>query len=134
MASHDEPVEISVDGELIAGRFITPGTLIPGASALYIDTDWDRPKLQLHREQDLVGYRRSFVPAASNQALRACSEFAGDVLADRVAVPRHRPVDGDQQRPRGLQARALVDLPPDGRGGPRPERRGRPTRLYQRRW
>jgi hypothetical protein len=80
MATHDEPVEISVDGELIAGRFITPGTLIPGAPALYIDIDWDRPKMQLHREQELVGYRRSFVPAASNRALRACSEFAGDVL------------------------------------------------------
>ena len=180
MATLDESVEISVDGELIAGRFITPGTLIPGvlfvhgwggnqeqylararevaalgcvcltfdlrghagtrlqyetvtrehnlrdvlaaydrlaarrhvdpaaialigssyggylasvvtglrpvkwlglrAPALYIDTDWDSPKLQLHRQQDLVGYRRSFVPAPGNRALRACSEFGGDVL------------------------------------------------------
>ncbi|HWH84119.1 MAG TPA: alpha/beta fold hydrolase [Burkholderiaceae bacterium] len=180
MATHDEPVEISVDDDVIAGRFITPGTLIPGvlfvhgwggnqeqylararevaalgcvcltfdlrghagtklqyetvtrehnlrdvlaaydrlagrrhvdpaaialvgssyggylasvvtslrpvrwlglrAPALYIDTDWNSPKLALHREQDLIGYRRAFVPAANNRALRACAAFGGDVL------------------------------------------------------
>ena len=48
--------------------------------ALYRDAGWELPKLQLHREQDLVAYRRSFVPAAENRALRACARFGGDVL------------------------------------------------------
>lgn len=48
--------------------------------ALYRDAGWELPKLQLHREQDLVTYRRSFVPAAENRALRACARFGGDVL------------------------------------------------------
>jgi dienelactone hydrolase len=48
--------------------------------ALYRDAGWELPKLQLHREQDLVAYRRSFVPAAENRALRACARFRGDVL------------------------------------------------------
>lgn len=50
------------------------------APALYRDSGWELPKLQLHREQDLVAYRRSVVPAAKNRALRACATFAGDVL------------------------------------------------------
>ncbi|MNT22419.1 2-succinyl-6-hydroxy-2,4-cyclohexadiene-1-carboxylate synthase [compost metagenome] len=50
------------------------------APALYMDTGWELPKRQLHREQDLVSYRRSVVPAESNRALRACAAFAGDVL------------------------------------------------------
>lgn len=48
--------------------------------ALYRDAGWELPKLQLHREQDLVTYRRSFVPAQENRALRACARFRGDVL------------------------------------------------------
>jgi uncharacterized protein len=48
--------------------------------ALYIDSGWELPKLQLHKEQDLRAYRRRFVVAASNRALRACAEFQGDVL------------------------------------------------------
>src|SRR5690606_20776912 len=48
--------------------------------ALYRDSGWELPKLQLHREQDLVAYRRSFIPAAENRALRACARFRGDVL------------------------------------------------------
>ncbi|EYS85738.1 permease [Cupriavidus sp. SK-4] len=50
------------------------------APALYMDSGWELPKRQLHREQDLVAYRRSVVPPESNRALRACAEFAGDVL------------------------------------------------------
>jgi dienelactone hydrolase len=38
------------------------------------------PKLQLHRDHDLVAYRKKVVPAAENRALRACIEFQGDVL------------------------------------------------------
>jgi pimeloyl-ACP methyl ester carboxylesterase len=48
--------------------------------ALYIDSGWELPKLQLHKEQDLHAYRRSFVPADTNRALRACAAFEGDVL------------------------------------------------------
>lgn len=50
------------------------------APALYIDDDWDSPKLQLHKDHDLKGYRRSFVPAEANRALRAVQQFEGDVL------------------------------------------------------
>ncbi|MCW7537885.1 alpha/beta fold hydrolase [Aquabacterium sp. A7-Y] len=48
--------------------------------ALYIDTGWEVPKLQLHKDQDLESYRRNFVEAADNRALRACAAFRGDVL------------------------------------------------------
>ena len=50
------------------------------APALYIDTGWELPKLQLHQDHDLRAYRRSFVEAVTNRALRACSVFKGDVL------------------------------------------------------
>ena len=50
------------------------------APALYIDTGWELPKLQLHQDHDLRAYRRSFVDAATNRALRACAAFKGDVL------------------------------------------------------
>jgi pimeloyl-ACP methyl ester carboxylesterase len=48
--------------------------------ALYMDSDWDMPKRQLHRDQDLDKLRNRLVPAAENRALRACTKFAGDVL------------------------------------------------------
>jgi pimeloyl-ACP methyl ester carboxylesterase len=48
--------------------------------ALYVDSGWELPKLQLHKEQDLRAYRRSFVAAQTNRALRACADFKGDVL------------------------------------------------------
>jgi hypothetical protein len=48
--------------------------------ALYMDTDWDTPKRQLHKDQDLDAYRHSLVPAEDNRALRACAAFKGDVL------------------------------------------------------
>ncbi len=50
------------------------------APALYLDSGWQLPKLQLHKDQDLRTYRRSLVPAESNRALRACLEYEGDVL------------------------------------------------------
>jgi pimeloyl-ACP methyl ester carboxylesterase len=50
------------------------------APALYIDTGWNEPKLQLHRSQDLKAYRHSRVPASDNKALAACQAFDGDVL------------------------------------------------------
>lgn len=48
--------------------------------ALYMDSDWEMPKRQLHRDQDLHTYRHSVVPVADNRALRACAAFRGDVL------------------------------------------------------
>lgn len=50
------------------------------APALYIDDGWDSPKLQLHKDYDLQGYRQAFVPAEANRALRAVQRFEGDVL------------------------------------------------------
>jgi uncharacterized protein len=50
------------------------------APALYIDTGWTVPKLQLHQSQDLKTYRHSRVQAADNKALAACQAFDGDVL------------------------------------------------------
>lgn len=60
--------------------------------ALYIDSGWELPKLQLHKDQDLPTYRGSVVPAANNRALRACADFKGDVLLvesehDRIIPP-----------------------------------------------
>jgi dienelactone hydrolase len=48
--------------------------------ALYMDTEWEIPKRQLHQDQDLETYRQSLVPAEENRALRACAAFQGDVL------------------------------------------------------
>lgn len=48
--------------------------------ALYMDSGWDLPKLQLHQDQDLDSYRKSLIPAAENRALRACAAYHGDVL------------------------------------------------------
>ncbi len=61
--------------------------------ALYIDTGWELAKLQLHHDQDLRAYRRSFVDAATNRALRSCAAFKGDVLLvesehDDIIPPR----------------------------------------------
>ncbi|MGO4303483.1 alpha/beta hydrolase family protein [Cupriavidus sp. RAF12] len=50
------------------------------APALYMDSGWESPKRQLHVDQDLVAYRRKVVVADTNRALRACTNFKGDVL------------------------------------------------------
>lgn len=50
------------------------------APALYYDEGWELPKLQLHRDFDLVSYRRQPIAPADNRALRACQAFRGDVL------------------------------------------------------
>ena len=82
-----DPSAIAVVGSSYGGYLATIlTTLRPVAwltlrvPALYIDTGWELPKLQLHKEQDLRSYRRSFVAAQTNRALRACAEFRGDVL------------------------------------------------------
>lgn len=48
--------------------------------ALYKDSDWDTPKEQLRKEQNLEAYRRTPVRPDESRALRACAEFEGDVL------------------------------------------------------
>ncbi|HEU0203326.1 MAG TPA: alpha/beta fold hydrolase [Burkholderiaceae bacterium] len=50
------------------------------APALYHDSGWDTPKLQLAKAQSLVQYRRSVIKPEENRALRACAAFRGDVL------------------------------------------------------
>ena len=50
------------------------------APALYIDTGWTTPKLELHQTQDLKSYRKRFIRAGDNKALAACQAFKGDVL------------------------------------------------------
>lgn len=84
---HVDPDAIAVIGSSYGGYLASVLTAMRPvkwlglrAPALYIDTDWESPKLLLHRQQDLKGYRRSFIPAEGNRALRACQEFQGDVL------------------------------------------------------
>jgi len=48
--------------------------------ALYKDSEWRMPKLQLRREQALEKYRLQPVSPQQSNALRVCSEFTGDVL------------------------------------------------------
>ena len=48
--------------------------------ALYKDAGWEVPKKQLHKDPDLVAYRRRHVRPQENRVLKACSEFTGDVL------------------------------------------------------
>jgi uncharacterized protein len=48
--------------------------------ALYLDDGWNIPKRALHKEHDLVAYRKRIVAASENRALRAAADFGGDVL------------------------------------------------------
>jgi dienelactone hydrolase len=48
--------------------------------ALYVDSGWEVPKLQLRKEQNLDAWRQTVVRSQENRALRACSDFRGDVL------------------------------------------------------
>lgn len=82
-----EPSRIAVIGSSYGGYLAAILTTMRSvrwlalrAPALYRDSGWELPKLQLHREHDLPVYRRSVVPTDSNRALRACSAFKGDVL------------------------------------------------------
>lgn len=84
---HVDPAAIAVVGSSYGGYLASILTTMRDvkwlglrAPALYIDTGWEMPKLQLHHAQDLKSYRDSFVRAEDNRALRACQEFEGDVL------------------------------------------------------
>ena len=48
--------------------------------ALYLDEGWRIAKHALHKEHDLVAYRKRIVPSSENRALRAAADFRGDVL------------------------------------------------------
>lgn len=84
---HVDPSQVAVIGSSYGGYL---GAILSAvrpvkwlalrAPALYIDTGWEIPKLQLHKDQDLQAYRRHPVAAADNKALKACHDFAGDVL------------------------------------------------------
>src|SRR5258706_1942379 len=50
------------------------------APALYKDAEWEKPKHALHADADLAAFRRRELRAEENRALKACSEFRGDVL------------------------------------------------------
>ncbi|MGH8809680.1 MAG: alpha/beta hydrolase family protein, partial [Noviherbaspirillum sp.] len=84
---HVDPTSIAVVGSSYGGYLAAILTslrvvkwLVLRAPALYMDSSWELPKRQLHRDQDLITYRESLVPAAENLALRACAAFHGDVL------------------------------------------------------
>lgn len=64
--------------------------------ALYLDHDWDLPKLRLHDDPELLRYRNRPAPPESNRALRACLQFEGDVLlveAGRDEVIPHQVIE-----------------------------------------
>ncbi len=48
--------------------------------ALYKDSEWNVPKGQLKKQQDLDVYRRKPVRPHESRALRGCASFEGDVL------------------------------------------------------
>ena len=50
------------------------------APALYLDSGWELPKRQLHRDHDLAAYRQKLISPEENRALRACMGYQGDVL------------------------------------------------------
>jgi uncharacterized protein len=84
---HVDPGSIAVVGSSYGGYLASILTTMRAvkwlalrAPALYIDTGWAVPKMQLHRSQDLKTYRLSHVAAADNKALAACQGFHGDVL------------------------------------------------------
>jgi len=84
---HVDPSAIAVVGSSYGGYLASILTTMRAvkwlalrAPALYIDSGWEIPKLQLHRDQDLKAYRDSIVRAEDNRALRACQEFEGDVM------------------------------------------------------
>jgi len=84
---HVDPSAIAVVGSSYGGYLAAILTtlrpvkwLALRAPALYIDTGWAMPKLQLHQSQDLKAYRMQPVKPGENKALAACQAFEGDVL------------------------------------------------------
>ena len=83
--------------------------------ALYMDTGWETPKVQLRQDQDLGAYRRRFVPAADNRALRACKAYRGDVLlieSERDDIVPHAVINSYKEaliRPRSITYRMIAN-------------------------
>ncbi|HLL13366.1 MAG TPA: alpha/beta fold hydrolase [Rubrivivax sp.] len=84
---HVDPGAIAVVGSSYGGYLAAILTslrrvkwLALRAPALYMESGWQRPKLMLHKEQDLSSYRGSLVSPDDNRALKACREFEGDML------------------------------------------------------
>ncbi|RJF95301.1 alpha/beta hydrolase family protein [Noviherbaspirillum saxi] len=83
--------------------------------ALYMDSNWEMPKRQLHKGQDLGTYRQTLIPAGENRALRACANFHGDVLvveSERDAIIPHAVVTSYLDacaEPRSLTYRVIKD-------------------------
>jgi len=48
--------------------------------AIYRDEGWERPKLQLHIDTDLVAYRQQRIDWHDNAVLRACAHYHGHAL------------------------------------------------------
>ncbi|TCS36944.1 hypothetical protein EDC30_105166 [Paucimonas lemoignei] len=89
LVSHEQvdPTSIALVGSSYGGYLATILTALRPAKwlalrapALYMDRDWDKPKRQLHKGQDLHAYRQRILPADDNRALRACAAFEGDIL------------------------------------------------------
>ena len=79
------------------------------APALYKDSEWRLPKLQLRREQALEKYRLQSVSPDESNALRVCREFTGDVLIveseNDTVIPRQVIVN---YREACIQAKSLT--------------------------
>ena len=82
-----DPAQVAVVGSSYGGYLAAIATslrpvqwLALRVPALYVDSGWEMPKLQLRKEQDLEAYRQTIISAESNRALLACSQFGGDVL------------------------------------------------------
>ena len=99
--------------------------------ALYIDTGWELPKLQLHNDQDLRAYRRNFVATATNRALRACAAFKGDVLLVESEHDDLVPAEVIKSYRAALHADPLAHLPLHRGRRPRPVGRDEPARLHR---
>jgi uncharacterized protein len=89
LASHPQvdPSAIAVVGSSYGGYLATILTMMRPVKwlalrvpALYMDSGWDVPKTQLHKDQDLDSYRNSLIHARDNRALNACAAYNGDVL------------------------------------------------------
>ena len=77
--------------------------------AIYKDAGWNLPKKQLHKDPDLIAYRRRRLGPGDNRALKACAAFGGDVLiveSEHDDIVPHRTIENYREATR--QARSLT--------------------------
>ena len=77
--------------------------------AIYKDAGWELPKKQLHKDPDLIAYRRRRLGPGDNRALKACAAFGGDVLiveSEHDDIVPHRTIENYREAAR--QARSLT--------------------------